>query len=68
MNNLKRILSFALATSVVLSSTSMAFAGSLSNIDKLNILSDLGVITGEGNGVIPSQTMTRYRAFVRNLK
>ncbi|MBZ4666924.1 MAG: hypothetical protein JG775_76 [Defluviitaleaceae bacterium] len=69
MNNLKqKILSFALATSVVLSSTSMAFAGSLSNIDKLNILSDLGVITGEGNGVIATQTMTRYRAFVMQLK
>ncbi|KAE9636143.1 hypothetical protein GND95_03180 [Defluviitalea raffinosedens] len=69
MNNLKqKILSFALATSVVLSSTSMAFAGSLSNIDKLNVLSDLGIITGEGNGVIATQTMTRYRAFVMQLK
>lgn len=69
MNNLKqKILSFALATSVVLSSTSMAFAGSLSNIDKLNLLSDLGIITGEGNGVIATQTMTRYRAFVMQLK
>lgn len=69
MNNLKKkILSFALATSVVLSSTSMAFAGGLSNIDKLNILSNLGVITGEGNGVIGTQTMTRYRAFVMQLK
>lgn len=69
MNNLKKkILSFALATSVVLSSTSMAFAGSLSNADKLDVLSNLGVITGEGNGVIATQTMTRYRAFVMQLK
>ena len=46
----------------------MAFAGSLSNADKLNILSNLGIITGEGNGVIGTQTMTRYRAFVMQLK
>lgn len=69
MNNLKKkILSFALATSVVLSSTSMAFAGSLSKQDKLDTLTDLGIITGEGNGVVGTQTMTRYRAFVMQLK
>jgi|BioPla2DNA2_1021312.scaffolds.fasta_scaffold00461_25 hypothetical protein len=69
MKNLKKkLLSFALVASVVLSSTNMAFAGSLSNADKLNILSNLGIITGEGNGVIGTQTMTRYRAFVMQLK
>lgn len=69
MKNLKKkLLSLALAAAVVLSSTNFAFAGNLSNADKLNILTNLGVITGEGNGVIGTQTMTRYRAFVMQLK
>ncbi|WP_058485926.1 hypothetical protein [Defluviitalea phaphyphila] len=69
MNSLKkRILSFALASSVVLSSTGIAFAGNLTSADKLNSLTNLGIITGEGNGVNPTQTMTRYRAFVMQLK
>lgn len=63
----KKVLSFALAGTMALSSAGIAFAATPS--EKFDKIVELGIIQGEeGNNPVPIDTLTRYRAFVLQLR
>lgn len=62
----KKVLAYALAGTMTLSSTGVAFAATSS--EKLDKIVDLGVIQGEGNGVVANEVLSRYRAFVLQIR
>ena len=64
----KKVLSLALAGTMVISSSSMAFGATASASEKLDKIVDFGIILGEGNGVIANQSLSRYRAFILQLR
>lgn len=64
----KKFLAFALAGTMTLSSTGIAFAASTT--EKFDKIVEMGIIQGEGEGnqAIPTDTLSRYRAFVLQLR
>lgn len=63
----KKVLSFALVGTMALSSTGLVFAANPT--EKFDKIVELGIIQGEeGNNPIPLDTLTRYRAFVLQLR
>lgn len=64
----KKVLAFALASSMILSSVSVAFAANTTPVDKLGKMVELTVIQGEGGEINPAQTLTRYRAVAMQIK
>ncbi len=65
-----KILSFALAGTMALSSTGIVFGAGATSTEKFDKIVDLGIIQGEGEGSIPLPTdkLSRYRAFVLQLR
>lgn len=64
----KKVLAFALAGTMALSSTGIAFGAT--STEKFDKIVELGIIQGEGEGnaAIPTDTLSRYRAFVLQLR
>jgi hypothetical protein len=62
----KKVLAFALAGTMIIPSTGAAFAAT--STEKLDKIVDLGVIQGEGNGVVSNEVLSRYRAFVLQIR
>lgn len=64
----KKVLSLAIAGTMVLSSNAMAFGAAPTASEKLDKIVEFGIIRGEGDGIIADQTLSRYRAFILQLR